>query len=245
MSSRGNLAATPEPDGDDHWVSISDMMAGLMVIFLFIAISYMVVVKADKARIEKIAVIYQELQQGLYADLEREFAEDLERWKAVLSRETLAIRFMEPEVLFGQGAAEIRPMFGDILDEFFPRYLTILRQPVYIDDISEIRIEGHTNSDWSATVSEDDAYILNMELSQDRTRSVLDYVMGIPSVGQDTQVREWLTHYLTANGLSSSKLVLNADGAENKVASRRVEFRVRMDAESRIVEILHRRERDE
>ena len=27
---------------EEHWVSISDVMAGLMVIFLFIAISYMV-----------------------------------------------------------------------------------------------------------------------------------------------------------------------------------------------------------
>ena len=29
-------------EAEEHWVSISDVMTGLMVIFLFIAISYMV-----------------------------------------------------------------------------------------------------------------------------------------------------------------------------------------------------------
>ena len=43
-----------EQDSEEHWVSISDMMAGLMVIFLFIAISYMLNVRADKEKIEKI-----------------------------------------------------------------------------------------------------------------------------------------------------------------------------------------------
>jgi hypothetical protein len=41
-----------------------------------------------------------------------------------------------------------------------------------------------------------------------------------------------------ANGLSSSQLILYSDGSENKEASRRVEFRVRTDAEKQIDELL-------
>jgi hypothetical protein len=35
-------------DDGEHWLSVSDMMSGLMVIFLFIAISYMMQVQEEK-----------------------------------------------------------------------------------------------------------------------------------------------------------------------------------------------------
>jgi outer membrane protein OmpA-like peptidoglycan-associated protein len=228
-------------DAEEHWISISDLMTGLMVIFMFIAISYMLVVRADKEQIERIAVTYEKLQGDLYADLEDEFASDLDDWNAVLDRDTLAIRFKEPEVLFGQGETDIRLPFARILDDFFPRYLAILRKPDYIADIAEVRIEGHTSSEWSATATDEEAYILNMDLSQGRTRSVLEYALRIPEIQRDIRLRDWLRSNLTANGLSSSKLILGEDGHENDVESRRVEFRVRTNAEKRIVEIINRR----
>ena len=40
---------------DSEWMSISDMMSGLMLIFMFISISFMIEVKEDKEKIEKIA----------------------------------------------------------------------------------------------------------------------------------------------------------------------------------------------
>ena len=237
------ILANREQDTEEHWISISDMMAGLMVIFLFIAISYMLHVQAEKEKIEKIAITYEKLQSDLYADLEKEFEKDLNQWNAVLDRQTLSVRFKEPEVLFAQGEAEVRPAFKNILKDFFPRYIKVLRQPDYINDISEIRIEGHTSSEWSEVVSEEDAYILNMELSQDRTRSVLEYVLQIPESGNQ-EIRYWLKQYLTANGLSSSKVISYSDGTENKEESRRVEFRVRTNAEKRIVEIIKRDEKE-
>ena len=232
-----------EQETEEHWISISDMMAGLMVIFLFIAISYMLHVRAEKEKIEKIAITYEKLQSDLYADLEKEFEKDLNKWNAVLDRQTLSVRFKEPEVLFAQGEAEVRPAFKNILNDFFPRYIQILRRPKYINDIAEIRIEGHTSSEWQAGESPEDAYIHNMELSQGRTRSVLEYVLQLLSP-QIQQNRKWIRNYLTANGLSSSKLILNSDGTENKEESRRVEFRVRTNAEKRIVEIIKRDEQE-
>lgn len=239
-----NALRTKPLDTEEHWISISDMMAGLMVIFLFIAISYMLHVREDKDRIEKIAVTYEELQADLYEDLENEFRIDLDDWNAVLNRQTLSIRFSEPEVLFELGRAEVRPVFKRILYEFFPRYIKILTETKneagdykYKDDIAEIRIEGHTSSEWSDLVTPHQAYILNMALSQGRTRSVLNFVLQIvnPAIQQN---KGWIKDRLTANGLSSSKLILNPDGTENPQESRRVEFRVRTNAEKRIVEII-------
>lgn len=241
-----DILTTKEQDTEEHWISISDMMAGLMVIFLFIAISYMLHVQAEQEKIEQIAVTYEKLQSDLYADLEAAFKDDLDKWNAVINKQNLSIRFKEPKVLFELGSAEVRPFFKEILDDFFPRYIGILRnskdsegRPKYINDIAEIRIEGHTSSEWEDK-SPEEAYIENMKLSQGRTRNVLEYVLQSPSIQQNQQIHDWLTRYLTANGLSSSKLITYPDGRENPGESRRVEFRVRTNAEKRIVEIIKR-----
>ena len=243
-----SILATKQQDTEEHWISISDMMAGLMVIFLFIAISYMLDVSADKDAIDKIVVTYEQLRADLYADLYDEFKDDLTKWNVVLDEDMLSMRFKEPEVLFARGSAEVRPLFRKILNEFSPRYIKILSETKtndgeykYKDDIAEIRIEGHTSSEWEGVRDiEEVAYILNMELSQDRTRHVLNYVLQIknPRIQQN---RKWIRDNLTANGLSSSKLIRNLDGTQNPQESRRVEFRVRTNAEKRIVEILKRK----
>ncbi len=73
-----------------------------------------------------------------------------------------------------------------------------------------------------------------MELSQDRTRKVLEFVLRNEKLDGN---KDWIRERLTANGLSSSKLVA-PNGIEDKEKSRRVEFRVRTNAEKRIVKIL-------
>ena len=122
-----DILTTREQDTEEHWISISDMMAGLMVIFLFIAISYMLHAKRETDKIKAIAVAYIQLQLDLYDELKAEFKDDLKEWNADLDDETLSIRFKEPEVLFEPGSAEVRPLFKKILDNFFPRYIGILR----------------------------------------------------------------------------------------------------------------------
>lgn len=226
---------TAQAEGE-HWISISDMMSGLMMIFLFIAVSYMLKVVKEKEQIKEIAVTYNRLQNDLYSDLEKEFSEDLKNWNAVIERQSLSVRFESPDVLFQSGAYEIKPVFKKILTDFFPRYVGILTSDKYKSDIEEIRIEGHTSSDWSSNVPQDVAYLLNMELSQNRTRSVLDFVLSLND-NRVVKEKSWIKKNLTANGLSSSKLIMIND-KEDKVTSRRVEFRVRTNAEKRIVKII-------
>jgi outer membrane protein OmpA-like peptidoglycan-associated protein len=48
---------------------------------------------------------------------------------------------------------------------------------------------------------------------------------------------DWVKFKITANGLSYSHPILNADGSENKGLSRRVEFKVRTNAEKQLEEI--------
>ncbi len=223
-------------DHEGHWVAVSDLMAGLMMVFMLVSVVFMINVETERDKIRDVAILYDQLRTQLYRDLETEFAEDMPRWGAELD-EDLAFRFNNTDVLFDKGEAELKPEFQSILNDFFPRYVRIITQPQYRDDILEVRIEGHTSSGWFGARSDDEAYILNMNLSQERTRSTLAYVLGLPPVIGD---KDWLKQNLTANGLSSAKVVRDSDGVELGSASRRVEFRVRTDAEGRIATILDR-----
>ena len=40
----------------EHWVSMSDLMAGLMMVFLFISVAYMHYVRIEKEKIKEVAV---------------------------------------------------------------------------------------------------------------------------------------------------------------------------------------------
>jgi outer membrane protein OmpA-like peptidoglycan-associated protein len=222
-------------DDDNEWGPIADLMSGLMIVFLFVSVLYMLNVMKEKDRIEEIAITYNELQTTLYNDLRGAFEKDLKKWGAVIDEHTLSVRFESPEILFGTGSSEIRPRFQDILNDFFPRYIEILYGEKYKNDIEEIRIEGHTSSEWLKKVTETQAYFNNMELSQNRTRAVLEYVLSNTEMSEDK--KEWVKKTTTANGLSSSKLIFE-DEIENKERSRRVEFRVRTNAETRIANIL-------
>lgn len=207
-------------ESGSYWMSISDLMSGLMVIFLFIAVAY----------ITNVALTYERLKDDLYQDLRKEFEGDLKKWSATISREDLSVQFTEPQVLFDKGEAYVNRRFQRILTDFFPRYIEVLTRPEYKGEIAEVRIEGHTSSEWSGLTGLD-AYVANMELSQDRTRAVLSFVMRLD---RSKKHRDWLIDHLTANGLSYSQLVRTKEGKEDKQRSRRVEFRVRTDAEEQI-----------
>jgi outer membrane protein OmpA-like peptidoglycan-associated protein len=230
-----SLARTPSSAAEAHWIPLSDLMTGLMMMFLLIAVVYMVQIEAESRKMKEVAVLYDELRTKLYEDLNREFAADLDRWGAKISKDNLTVQFREPEVLFALGSSELKPRFKEILDDFFPRYVRILTSDKYKQSITELRIEGHTSSVWTSSVDHQQSYFLNMALSQERTRSTLQYVMSIPSLQGDVQ---WLEQFATANGLSFSKLVRTPDGSEDRAASQRVEFRVVTDAERRIARIL-------
>lgn len=217
---------------EEYWVSVSDMMAGLMVIFLFIAITYIRPIVETQSKIREIVVTWQESEVEIHDTLNEEFKDDLPQWGAVLDRETLSIRFKSPDVLFASATAEIRPKFSRILDDFFPRYLHVLEK--FRGSIAEVRLEGHTSSEWDGAETADEAYFRNMDLSQARTRTVLEYCLGLPSVRPS---RSWARSLITANGLSSSRLILRGS-REDSVASRRVEFRVLTNTKEQIVRIL-------
>jgi len=232
----GGLTKRTEPrEGDDQaqWLPVSDLMAGLMMVFLFLSVSMMRYALVERSRIKEIAISYKATQAELYGALTREFETDLVGWEARIDGNTLSFVFEAPEVLFARGSAVLTDRYKRILDDFFPRYMRVLEG--YRGKVDEVRIEGHTSSRWNAGTSGDDAYFRNMALSQDRTRTVLDYVYRLPDLSSD---RDWMKRSIAAVGMSSSRLIYDEQGREDADRSRRVDFRVITDSDVKITEIL-------
>jgi len=232
-------------EGTSHWISISDMMTGLMVIFMFIAIAFMVDVIEDKKQQDIIFEEFKAVQENLYQDLQGEFEQDFENWNMTLDRD-LSIRFTNVDVLFRKGDYQITPRFASILNQFLPRYFDVLRKDKYRENIMEIRIEGHSDNDPIYKTGYDShPYIGNVQLSQERARSVMKHFMVSSYFKKMSKSeRSQLEYWLTANGLSygqmlntNGKLVKESGGRPDQKKSRRVEFRI-VTAMEKVIEAM-------
>ena len=154
-------------------MSIGDLMAALLLIFILLLSSALLSIREQ-------VEAYEYDKRFIYEALMEKFKDKLHIWKAKIDRETLTVSFQELEIYFEEGKSELKPSFKNILDEFFREYIEVLYRGKFRSHIEEIRIEGHTSSEWWRRVdlSAEKAYFLNMELSQARTRSVLQYCLS-------------------------------------------------------------------
>lgn len=219
-----SLLGNNKIQSEDQWLSVSDLMAGLMMVFLFISIALMRESMKEKDNMKNIAVSYQDTQVAIYNALNNEFKEDLKKWDATIDEDTLTFTFRSPRALFDNNKSKLKAKYKVILENFFPRYLEIILS--FKASIREIRIEGHTSSLGT--------YFYNMKLSQDRTRSVLAYIYNLEEIKNS---QDWIKKHISAVGLSSSKLVIK-NGKEDPDASRRVGFRIITNSEQQIRKIL-------
>jgi len=220
------------------WISISDMMTGLMMVFLLITVSYSHIIKSESESVTEKNENIQEIVEDIIdyraiilSSLHREFDKDLEKWDASINDENLSFKFESPEVLFEPGSDEVTPLFEKILSDFWPRYINILSS--HKERIDEIKIEGHTSSEWEQSSNFEYSYFKNMELSQNRARNVLEFCYSKTI----TAHQKWSISIITANGFSFSRLIYDKNGNENKDLSRRVEFTIHVDASKSISRI--------
>ena len=62
-----------EQENEEHWIAVSDLMSGLMIVFLLISVMYLVIVEQKNEEIERVVVLYEDLREELYKDLYAEF----------------------------------------------------------------------------------------------------------------------------------------------------------------------------
>ena len=210
------------------WLSNSDLMAGLMIIFLFISIGFIREKAPEVVGSQDYVLNYLSFtdskENEIDEELEQEFTdEEKKEWQLEIIPEENLIRFNAPDVMFSQSNYKLNDRFKTIINSFFPRYVKVLSK--FGSLISEIRIEGHTSSEWK-DVSVDKAYIKNMVLSQERTISVLNESLNsLVKFKLSEKETKWAFDKVSASGLSSRSIIKNFDGSEDSVKSRRVEFR--------------------
>lgn len=231
-----------------YWLSYSDMMAALLLVFVLIISFTMLQSKKQYEDRTKELEVQQELikeqqqimnqqqeqldriigvKSNLVGDLKGAFeGTDL---KVSVDSQTGAIT-LDSSILFDVNMHNLKKSGEEFLEAFLPRYLNVLLQDKYKPYISEIIIEGHTDTNGT--------YMHNLELSQERALSVATFCLKDDTSVLSADEKESLRRIVTANGKSFSNPIYNADGNVNLEASRRVEFKFRLMDEDMVNEMI-------
>ena len=211
---------------NNNWLSLADMMTALMVIFMFIAINYIMQV-----------IEHTFVRDDIYTKLELELKEEIESEYIHLAKDgTVRFNIDKGKKLFDTGSATPTWTFKKMLSEILPKYWAVLKSDsTYFDYIKEIRIEGHSDIIGYNDVTPEQNYLKNLALSQQRAANVLKYLRRQPLYRDASDEEKARMDFLfTSIGFSFSRTI-NKEGKyvytdSNKVIdnklSRRVEFRI-------------------
>lgn len=215
-------------NNSSQWISLSDMMTGLMLVFLLIAVALMLQTKEAEQR-------YIEKKQQIHKDLVGVFREEISEDLIQVTPE-LTVRIPNTDLLFEKGSAQLRVEAKDFLNDFTPKYLRVVNQYVNSDnilnsDISEVKIEGHASQERGHSTS---FFMQNIRLSQERSNSVLEFILSHESFnGLPLKDQEALRYMLTTNGMGYNRqvdnnhnLVIDSKKQQDLNNSRRVEFKI-------------------
>ena len=167
------------------------------------------------------------IRADLIEDLKREF--DHSDLSIAVDEQTGAIT-MDSSILFAYNKDTLKDGGKEFIGEFMPRYVKIMLSPKYSQYISEVIIQGHTDTDGD--------YLFNLDLSQQRAYSVAQYCLSKNSDFLTEKEKEKLESVLSTVGKSYSEPILNDDGSVNAEASRRVEILFRLRDEEMIREMM-------
>ena len=136
---------------------------------------------------------------------------------------------LNANVLFDYDKSELTDEGKQELADILPIYCKVLLQKDYKKYLAEIIIDGYTDTDGD--------YAYNLELSQQRSLAVAQYLLDIQGefLTEDQSLN--LQDYLTVNGHSMANPILDADGNVDKEASRRVEVKFRLKDDEMIEEL--------
>ncbi|WP_139339567.1 OmpA family protein [Bacillus dakarensis] len=203
-----------------HWISYSDLMSALLLMF---ALFLMINILESKAAMEEKDQMIEELT-GVRTKIIEELKAEFEHSKLSMEvdPQTGAIRFSSG-VFFGTNESTVSDQGKEHLKEFIPKYIDVLFSEGFKDNVAQIIVEGHT--DQSGT------YLYNLDLSQERSLAVVKEILS--DEFPDFEHKDQLRNLLTSNGRSFSELIYE-DGVVNPNKSRRVEFKFRLKDEDLI-----------
>ena len=183
----------------------------------------------QKSQIENQQKQMQELV-GIRSDLIAALREAFSGTAGVsVDAQTGAIKF-DSSVLFDYDASELSEDGEAFLREFLPQYFSVLLSDEFKEYVSEIMIEGHTDTSGD--------YLYNLDLSQRRALAVATFCLAEEEEVLSGRELEQLRAIVTANGRSYSNPIYGPDGEVDMDASRRVEFKFRLREEEMVDQMM-------
>ena len=178
--------------------------------------------KEKQAQIDRIVGVKAEVIEAL----RQEFAAN--NVNVDIDRQSGAL-VLDSNVMFAYDDVELSEEGQQVLAQVLPIYCEVLLDERYTDNVAEIIIDGYTDTDGS--------YEYNLQLSQQRSLAVAQYLLQIESSFLDGAGSEKLRDILTVNGHSMSDPVYDENGNIDMDASRRVEVKFRLRDEEMIEEL--------
>ena len=205
-----------ESDNNIFWTTMADLLLGLAIIFMTLFVLAMT------------GFTQQSLDQKKHQiEVNKELIENLKKANIEAEVDPLTgdIKISDLE-LFEVGSYNLSSKGKAYLDKLVPIYInTIFSKKELIDEIENIIIQGHTDSQSFSGIKNPDAqYMKNMELSLQRANSVASYMFNTKI---DKQYTQKLKKILVVEGKSYSEPVL-INGKEDYNKSRRVEMRLKV-----------------
>ena len=111
---------------------------------------------------------------------------------------------LDASVLFDVDESELTDAGKEALRNVLPIYCKVLMEDTYKNYLAEIIIDGYTDTDGD--------YAYNLELSQQRSLAVAQYLLDIQGEFLTEDQSLDLQDYLTVNGHSMANPILDADG---------------------------------
>jgi outer membrane protein OmpA-like peptidoglycan-associated protein len=149
-------------DETGAWLSISDLMAGILMIFVLLLISTLARLMEFDEQANKNRVI---IIEGLQAELQKANID------SIIDPETGSMS-LESSVLFTENSSQLKPKGKQFLDKLIPIYSQVIFQSDEIsDEVLFLVIEGHADSREKPRKA--------MSLSMRRAESVIEYIDGM------------------------------------------------------------------
>ena len=208
------MALRPKVEENEEnifWVTMTDLMMGLMMVFIVLFIQSVLTASSD-------AIATNQAQQEVVQEIEEVMKEN-NIDATVEPNGSVKISDLE---LFNVNSAELSPKGKAYLDKFVPMYFDLLySNEVLAKNIENIIIQGHTDSQtFKNAKTQNDQYLLNMDLSMRRAYTVSRYALN---TNFDKKNADKIRKCLIVEGRGSSNPVL-VNGKEDLNKSRRVEL---------------------
>ena len=204
-------------DDNPFSLSLGDLMAGLLLIFVLL-LSFVMLRLENLMEEKRRELELLDDRERIKKLLIRRLLKDLSKYDVKVDPDTGVIRITEG-ILFDFGGAELKQAGKVFLRQFIPDYVRILLSDALVKEhISQVIIEGHTDNVGG--------YEYNLDLSLRRANSVAVYLFT-DEFGAFRYAAD-LKKLLSANGRSFVQPIAPNNTPEGRAQNRRVEFQFRL-----------------